>query len=175
MNLLSRIVEYLYRRGCRSKANHHRLVTVFSLRCDAVPAEALLGAAFNAFRPGGDEHPANLARWWGDGRLRIERLQLWAGSKPDETGVYTWRAPAAKTLVHHYDLATAFGHVRFTAAVERATEPKAANTGVLESVVRMGGPRNTALYGPGGTRARPGEGSRHRCGGIAVLAFWRRG
>jgi hypothetical protein len=109
MNLLSRIVEYLYRRGCRSKANHHRLVTVFSLRCDAVPAEALLGAAFNAFRPGGDEHPANLARWWGDGRLRIERLQLWAGSKPDETGVYTWRAPAAKTLVHHYDLATAFG------------------------------------------------------------------
>ncbi|MEA3276665.1 MAG: hypothetical protein U9Q81_15495 [Pseudomonadota bacterium] len=151
MNLFARIVENLYRRGCRSKANHHRLVTVFSLRCEEVPTEALLDAAFDAFRPGDDEQPAKLARWWADGRLRIERLQLWAGGERDETGVYTWRAPTAKTLVHHYDLTTPFGHVRFAAAVERATDPKAGNASLLDSVVLMGDPRDPALYGFGGT------------------------
>ena len=65
----------------------------------AASPETLLSSVFgfDAFRPGGDEHPANLARWWGDGRLRIERLQLWAGGEPDETGVYTWRAPTARS------------------------------------------------------------------------------
>ena len=150
MNPIVRMLEYLYREGCGSRANQHRLVTVFSLHSEGVPMAALLEAAFDAFRPGDEEHPANLACWWGGRGLRIERLQLWAGGEPDGEGVYTWHAPTARTLVHYYDLATAFGHVRFAGSVERATDPKSGKAGVLESVVRMGDPRDAALYGPGG-------------------------
>jgi len=158
VNPIVRILEFLYRKGCQSRANQHRLVTAFSLHGDDVPAATLLEAAFDAFRPGDEKHPANLAYWWGGGRLRIELLQLWAGGEPDDQGVYTWHAPTAKTLVHYYDLATAFGHVRFAGSVERATDPKAENPDVLESVVRMGDRRDRALYGPGGVMPERAKG-----------------
>lgn len=150
MNPIDPILDHLYRKGRRSPANRHHLVTIFSLHSASVPATTLLEAAFDAFHPGDEEHPPHLTHWWGGGRLHIERLQLWAGGEPDAQGVYTWRSPAARTLVHHYDLATAFGRVRFAGSVERATDPEAGNCNVLESVVRMGDPRDPTMYGPGG-------------------------
>ena len=149
MDPLAPILEQLYATGCRSPANQHRLVTVFRLHGEGIGAERLLQGAFDAFRPGDEAHPARLAQWWGDGRLKIQRLQLWEGGEPDEGGVYTWRGDKARTLVHHYTLTTPLGPVRFTGAVERATDPALAG-GDLETVVRMGDPRDPTLYGPGG-------------------------
>ena len=150
MNPFSRMLERLYAKGCQSRSNHHRLVTICWLHGEGVSPEWLLRAAFDAFRPGDDVHPAQLARWWAKGRLEVQRLQLWTGGEPDERGVYSWQAATAKTLVHHYALATPFGPVRFAGALERATDPQLAKTPELESVVRMGDPRDPALYGPGG-------------------------
>ena len=143
------ILEWLYVKGYRSAANQHRLVTVLRLQGEGVSPERLLPAVFDAFRPGDEAHPARLAQWWADGRLKIQRLQLWEGGEPDAKGVYTWRGSKAKTLVHHYTLATPFGPVRFAGAVERATDPALAGAD-LETVVRMGDPRDPTLYGPGG-------------------------
>jgi hypothetical protein len=146
---LAPILERLYATGCRSPANQHRLETVFRLHGEGIGAERLLQGAFDAFRPGDGAHPARLVQWWADGRLKIQRLQLWEGGEPDAGGVYTWRGPQAKTLAHHYTLATPLGPVRFTGAVERATDPALAG-GDLETVVRMGDARDPTLYGPGG-------------------------
>jgi len=63
MHPIERILEHLYGKGCRSRANQHRLVTVFSLHSNDAPAASLLEAAFDAFRPGDAEHPPNLTRW----------------------------------------------------------------------------------------------------------------
>lgn len=149
MNPFAPILERLSARGYRSPANQHRLVTVLRLRGEGVSSERLLRAAFDAFRPGDEAHPARLAQWWGNGRLKIQRLQLWEGGEPDEGGVYTWRGDKARTLVHHYTLTTPFGPVRFAGAVERATDPALAGRD-LETVVRMGDPRDPTLYGRGG-------------------------
>jgi hypothetical protein len=150
MSPLARFAERLYRRGRRSQWNHHRLVTVLRLQGEGVSPALLLQAAFDAFRPGDDQHAPALPRWWGNGRLTIQRLQMWAGGVVDDQGIYTWQAKTARTLVHHYTLATPFGHVRFAAALERATDPKASQASLLESIVRMGDPRDPTLYGPGG-------------------------
>ena len=150
MDPFAPIVERLHAKGCQSPANQHRLVTVFRLHGEGVLPERLLRGAFDAFRPGDEAHPARIAQWWANGRLQVHRLQLWEGGEPDAGGVYTWRGPQAKTLVHHYALTTPFGPVRFAGAVERATDPALAE-GDLETVVRMGDPRDPTLYGPGGT------------------------
>lgn len=80
------MLEWLYAKGCQSQSNHHRLVTICWLQGEGVSSEWLLRAAFEAFRPGDDVHLAQLARWWANGRLEVQRLQLWTGSEPDERG-----------------------------------------------------------------------------------------
>ena len=150
MDRFAPILERLYATGYRSPANHHRLVTALRLRGEGVSSERLLRAAFDAFRPGDEAHPARLAQWWADGRLKIQRLQLWEGASRMKGASTRGTAPQARTLVHHYTLATPFGPVRFAGAVERATDPALAG-GDLETLVRMGNPRDATLYGPGGT------------------------
>jgi len=106
----SPLYEHLYKVGCDSTANHHRLKTIYSLRCDGVAPATLLGHLFDAFRPGDDDHPASLGGVVGRGEPKAAAAAAMGRGKPDDDGVYTWRGDRAKHLAPEWPFRSVSSH-----------------------------------------------------------------